>query len=147
MLRKSSAILAPLILGSLLMSGCAALQSPEDSLKERATAYWNAKKINDATTAYKYEDFSLTGEYPIQNYVKRSTSIEYRSIDIKSIKLLSANEGEVNLDIAYTLPGTIITKPINSNIRDYWVKIEDQWYRAKPIDKKPDAPAQEKPKP
>ena len=127
-----------------LTAGCAALQSPEESLKERAQAYWNAKKINDALSAYKYEDISLQAESNVQNYAKRTSSIEYRVVEVKGVKLISANEGEVNVDLTYTLPGTIITKPIPTSIRDYWIKIDGQWYRSKPVEK---IPAQEnKPK-
>jgi len=129
-------LLVALALGTLT-AGCAALQSPEESLKERAQAYWNAKKINDALSAYKYEDISLQAEQNVQNYAKRTSSIEYRVAEVKGVKLTSANEGEVTVDLSYTLPGTIITKPISTSIRDYWIEIDGQWYRSKPIEKKP----------
>ena len=128
-------LLIALTLGTLT-AGCSALQSPEESLKERAQAYWNAKKINDALSAYKYEDISLQAEQNVQNYAKRTSSIEYRVAEVKGIKLVSANEGEVTVDLSYILPGTIITKPISTSIRDYWIKIDGQWYRSKPVEKK-----------
>lgn len=127
------ALLITLTLGLVAqMNGCASLQSPEESLQQRAQAFWDARKINDELTAYKYEAESLQPGSTLQNYLKGSGRIEYRSVEIKSVKLISPTEGEAHVVASYTLAGTPITKPFTSTLRDQWTNIDGRWYHIKP---------------
>lgn len=129
--RRTLFITLALSLGTLT-TGCATLQTPEESLQQRAQAFWDARKINDELSAYKYEAESLQPGSTLQNYLKGSGRIEYRSVEIKSVKLISPTEGEALVAVSYALPGTPITKPFASTLRDQWTNIDGRWYHIKP---------------
>ncbi|MFZ5580743.1 MAG: hypothetical protein ACOZAQ_09825 [Pseudomonadota bacterium] len=126
--RKLLGVLALAALG--LGSGCAMLQTPEESLRERAQAFWDARKLGDDVTAYKYEELSKRPESTLQNYLKGRAAMEYRRIDIKSVRIVSPTEAEVILDMAYSVPAIGLKKPIEGQSKDPWVLIDGEWYHA-----------------
>jgi uncharacterized protein YchJ len=142
--RRTLFITLALSLGTLT-TGCATLQTPEESLQQRAQSFWDARKANDDLSAYKYEAASQTGEPSLQNYLKGRAGIEYRSIEIKSVRLLTPTEGEVNLVTSYSIPSIGFNKPIAGNMTDTWVKIDGQWYHTNPAKTKPSSTASDAP--
>lgn len=119
-------ILAPLALGS----GCAMLQTPEESLRERAQAFWAARKAGDDLTAYRFEELSKHPESNLQSYLKGRAAIEYRKAEIKAVRLKGPTEAEVILEMSYTLPAVGLNKPIEAEVKDPWVLIDGQWFHA-----------------
>lgn len=118
--------LAPLALGT----GCAMLKTPEESLRERAQAFWDARKAGDDVTAYRFEELSKRPESNLQSYLKGRAAIEYRRAEIKAVRLKSPTEAEVILDMSYTIPAIGLNKPIEGEVKDPWVLIDGQWYHA-----------------
>lgn len=118
-----------IILGMLtLTSGCALLQSPEESLRERAQAFWNARKIGDDITAYKYESLSKQPNSNLQTYLKAREGIRYHHAEIQTVRLLKPDEAVVEVSITYTIPSIGFHKPIQGKIKDPWIMIDDRWY-------------------
>ncbi|MEW6727927.1 MAG: twin-arginine translocation signal domain-containing protein [Pseudomonadota bacterium] len=118
--------LAPLALGT----GCAMLKTPEESLRERAQAFWDARKAGDDITAYRFEELSKRPDSNLQSYLKGRAAIEYRKVEIKSVRLKTPTEAEVILDMSYTIPAIGLNKPIEGEVKDPWVLIDGQWYHA-----------------
>lgn len=114
-----------------LISGCASLQAPEESLRERAQAFWDARKAGDDITAYRYEEISLNPEMTLQKYLTSRGGIRYEDIEIKGINLKDPNHAEVIVHTRYRLPEHGIKSPLAGEMRDPWIRIDGQWFHVK----------------
>lgn len=119
-----------LALLAAVLSGCATApaQKPEDALRARAQAYWDAVRIGDDVTAYSFEEGSLKPGATLQNYLRGRTRFMYSQLDIVSVQMKGENEAELLLNVSYTIPSIGFNKPISGESKDHWVRIDGQWY-------------------
>lgn len=114
------------------LAGCATLwMSQEERLRARVTEFWEALKAGDLVAMYDYEELSRNPKASLQKYVQSKGRIYYQSYQIQSVQFLTPNEAEVTLAVEYMVP-PVIQKPVKSQIRDKWVKINGTWYHAQP---------------
>lgn len=113
-----------------LTTGCASLQPPEESLRERAQAFWDARKAGDEVTTYRYEEISLNPQMTLQKYLQSRGGIRYVDVELKDIELKDATHADVILRMSYLLPEAGIKTPLAGEVRDPWIRIDGQWYHA-----------------
>ena len=111
-------------------------RSPAESLKQRVTAFWEARIKGDDIAAYQYEIYAHTGEMTVTQYVQaRSPMLKYKAYTIDTIQE-QEQEAQVTVNLQYqmTIPGMLDT-PMTKPIKEQWVRLDDsQWYRnVKPI--------------
>ncbi len=104
--------------------------SPEERLRQRVTGYWDALKAGDLVAMYDYEELSRDPQASLQKYVQSKGGIRYLNYQIQTIRLLNPKEAEVTLKVEYLVP-PVIPKPVQSELRDLWVKIGRTWYHAR----------------
>lgn len=115
-----------------LLTGCATLwMDQEQRLRQRVTGFWEALKAGDLVAMYDYEELSRNPKASLQKYVQSKGGIHYQGYQIQSVQFLTPNEAEVTLAVEYIVP-PVIQKPVKSQIRDKWVKIDGTWYHAMP---------------
>lgn len=122
--------LFPIMVAACFLAACATLwMSQEERLRARATGFWEALKAGDLVALYDFEEISKKPGASLQKYVQSKGGIRYLSYQIQSIRFLSPNEAEVVLAVEYVVPPTI-PRPVKSEIRDLWVRIDGTWYHA-----------------
>lgn len=119
----------------LCLYGCdqqAAVKNPEGALRDRATAYWNARKLNDILTFYQMEDGSLEGgdlkPEDMSKYLEaRGKLVGYE------FKHMEVNGDKATIQVVQKCeyPWTR-GAPINLSIADQWVLIKGVWYHKQP---------------
>ncbi len=134
---RPARLLAGVLLSGALLSGCASVQTapeekPRASLSERVQAYWAAVRIGDDVAAYPYEEVSTYPDMTLPTYLKGRGGVVYREINVQSTTLKGENEAEALIDMAYVVPVAGIHEPIRGQLKDRWIKIDGNWYHAKP---------------
>lgn len=121
-------VVAAAVLGS---SQTAPEPQPVQSLRERVTAFWEARIKGEEVTAYQYEIFAHTGALTLTQYVQaRSPTLKYMAYTIDTIQE-QEQEAQVTVNVQSRLdvPG-MVEVPLASIIRENWVRLDDgQWYR------------------
>ena len=123
---------ALVVVAAVLGSSQTAPESqPVQSLRERVTAFWEARIKGDEVRAYQYEIFAHTGALTLTQYVQaRSTTLKYMAYTIDTIQEQD-NQAQVAVRVHSRLdvPG-MVEVPLASIIRETWVRLDDgQWYR------------------
>lgn len=116
------------VLGS---SQTAPAPQPVQSLRERVTAFWEARIKGDEAAAYQYETYAHTGEMTVTQYIQaRSPMLKYKAYTIDTIQE-QEQEAQVTVNLQYqmTIPG-MVDMPMTMPIQEQWVRLDDsQWYR------------------
>lgn len=122
---------AVVALVALLGSGQTAPESqPSESLKQRVTAFWEARLKGDEVTAYQYEAYSHTGTMTLTQYIQsRSPALKFMAYTIDTIQE-QENEAQVTVKVQYqmTVPG-MVDLPLAMPIKERWVRFDNTWYR------------------
>ncbi len=121
-------VVAAAVLGS---SQTAPEPQPAESLRERVTAFWEARIKGDEVTAYQYEIYAHTGEMTVTQYVQaRSPMLKYMSYTIDTIQEQEQEaQVTVNVQSRMDIPG-MVDVPLAMPIKEHWVRLDDsQWYR------------------
>ena len=104
---------------------------PTQSLRERVTAFWEARIKGDDAAAYQYETYAHTGEMTLTQYIQaRSPMLKYKAYTIDTIQE-QEREAQVTVNLQYqmTIPG-MVDMPMTMPIQEQWVRLDDsQWYR------------------
>ena len=105
--------------------------SPSESLKQRVTAFWDARLQGDEVSAYQYITYARTGEMTVTQFVQaRSPTLKYMAYTIDTIQE-QENEAQVTVKVQYqlTVPG-MVDLPMAMPTKEHWVRLDDgQWYR------------------
>ena len=117
---------------ALLGSGQTAPAPPSaESLRQRVTAFWEARIQGDEVTAYQYEAYAYTGALTATQYVQaRSPTLKYMAYSIDTIQQ-QQNQAQVTVKMHYRLdvPG-MVDLPMAMAIQERWDRLDDgQWYR------------------
>ena len=120
--------------GIVLVAALAAFlgsSQSEAGIKQRATAFWEARIQGDDLTAYQYETYAHTGEMTVTQYIQaRSPMLKYKAYTIDNIQE-QENEAsiKVNLQYQFAFP-TMGDIPLAMVLNEHWVRLDDgQWYR------------------
>ena len=115
------------------------------SLRERVTAFWEARIKGDEVSAYQYEIYAYTGELTVTQYVQaRSPTLKYMAYTIDTIQEQEQEaQVTINAQCRMDIPG-MVDLPLPLPVKEQWVRLDDgQWYRnTKP--KKPGKTADQK---
>ena len=124
---------------AVLGSGQTAPESqPAESLKQRVTAFWEARLQGDAITAYQYEAYAHTGKMTATQYVQsRSSQLTYTEYTIKEIQEQdNAAQVEIAIKCQLAVPG-MADVSLDEVIEERWTRLDDgQWYRNNRRDKR-----------
>ena len=104
---------------------------PTQSLRERVTAFWEARIKGDEVSAYQYEIYAHTGEMTVTQYVQaRSPMLKYMAYTIDTIQEQEQEaQVTVNVQSRMNVPG-MVDVPLAMPIQEQWVRLDDsQWYR------------------
>ena len=117
----------------VLVAFLASCQS-EQSLKQRVTAFWEARLRGDEATAYQYEIYAHNGEMTLTQYIQaRSPMLTYTAYTIDNIDEQD-NEAQVTVKMQsqMSVPG-MPDVPLAMPMKERWVRLDDrQWYRNVP---------------
>lgn len=114
---------AVLLLGVV---GGAHAQTPEEALRERATAYWQARVTGDLASAYGFEAGARPGGgLTPYNYAKMGAGM-----NLTRLKVLDARvEGDKGVvEISAMLHSPLMAQPFPQRMEDPWVLMEGVWY-------------------
>ena len=116
----------------LFGAGRAAADAPPvEALKQRVTAFWDARIQGDEVSAYQYEIYAYTGALTATQYIQaRSPTLKYMSYSIDTIQQ-QENQAQVTVRMHYRLdvPG-MVDLPMAMAIQERWDRLEDGlWYR------------------
>ncbi len=131
-LRRWNALLPGLCCSVLLLSACATITRPEDTVKQRVTARWEALLSDDLAGAY---------EFLSPGFRSSVSSVQYqRSLLLKKIKWTGARyiESEceettckVKISLDYTLhaalPG-VSSFSGSETTEESWIQSDNSWY-------------------
>ncbi len=126
-----------IIFSFFLLSGCQTLNkakiSPEDALRNRVTAYWDARVQDQPEKAYEMIEPDAKQSLGLSTYTKRTSQSKILSYKIEDITVDSENrEATVRVARSFRIkPGVIpinIDKPLQQTADSKWVCIDGQWY-------------------
>ena len=104
---------------------------PAESLKQRVTAFWEARIKGDEVSAYQYEIYAHTGALTVTQYVQaRSPMLKYMAYTIDTIQEQEQEaQVTVNVQSRMDIP-SMVEVPLVAIVRETWVRLDDgQWYR------------------
>ncbi|HZZ94538.1 MAG TPA: hypothetical protein VFE23_18385 [Usitatibacter sp.] len=108
------------------LAGCTTLQSrkPEESVKERAQARWDALLKNDVRASYEYLS---PGTRAVMDYKSYEASIRrgfWKSATVDSVTCPSRERCEVNETIEYEFQGRRARSPLTET----WIEEGGNWW-------------------
>ena len=125
---------------ALLFASCGGLlnkttMSPEEALRSRVIAYWDARVKGSPEKAYELLDPDSRKATSLDSYTRRTSHSVILSYKIHDINVdLKKNEGTVRVEHSFRIrPGTIpVNSPdaLNHTADDLWVLVDGQWYKS-----------------
>ena len=109
-----------------VLAGCATMggRKPEEAVKERAQARWDALLKDDVRAAYAY--FS-PGSRAVMDFKSYEASIRkgfWRSATVDSVTCASAKRCEANETIEYEFQGRRTRSPLTET----WIEEDGNWW-------------------
>lgn len=135
-MRQTWILLTFSLLGFSLTGGSALAENKakDDKLRERATAYWNAWRINDLHTVYSMEAGTVEGKYT-PDVMRKSLYSALRLVDYKFIDVkVDGDTAKILLEMTMTrteLEGETFEAPRRL---DSWTFTHDDWYHGALMD-------------
>lgn len=134
--QKSSAVLVFSIFLSLFFaSSCALIRSvpPEEALRHRVQAYWDARVEGSIEKAYELLEPEARETISLVSYAKKAGQAEILSYNIEDLELnLPSNSATVRVKRDFRIkPGAIpikMDKVLEQTGTERWVLVEDRWY-------------------
>lgn len=120
-----------LVVAAAVLGSSQTAPQPAQSLRERVTAFWEARIKGDEVAAYQYEIYAHTGEMTVTQYVQaRSPMLKYMSYTIDTIQEQEQEaQVTVNVQSRMDIPG-MVDVPLAMPIKEHWVRLDDSlWYR------------------
>ena len=119
-------------LAAVVLAGCATLgaATPEQQVRERATAFWNARLKADPQTAYGL----LTPAYRSLRSEKEFVQSNNSGVSAQKVEVgdVTCEEEKCTVRIGITAKPSIpgLTLPVITNyLDDIWLKEQGQWWR------------------
>lgn len=131
--RRRLLALALPVAAALALGGCASTPSPEadrEALLQRARAYWELSRKNDALNAWKYEAASKDQSMTLEGYVKRG-GIVYDSVEVLGVRSVQGDDARVDVRMRYGVP-LLRIKNMQAEAQDQWRRIDGVWYHVLP---------------
>ena len=107
--------------------------SPEEALRSRVTAYWDARVKGSPEKAYELLDPDSRKAASLDSYIRRtshSVILSYKILDINVD--LKKKEGTVRVERSFRIrPGAIpinIPDAMDQTADELWVLVDGQWY-------------------
>lgn len=132
--------LAIILLVVLFLAGCASLggvsapERTEARLKERATAYWEARRLGDFHTFFSMESAGLPGGWmtPIMA-AKWGREVRLEQVEIKDVRI----DGEsatltLSAQVRFLMMANTGMQPFHQVVEDRWVWTHGDWYHFTP---------------
>lgn len=112
-----------------LLAACAAIgtQSPQDVVRERAQARWDALVKGDFQAAYAYLSPGSREVLSEANYVAGLGRSFWKSAKVDKVECISDAACNVDATIEYEFQGRLIRTPL----RESWVREGSQWWYLK----------------
>lgn len=98
------------------------------TLKDRATAYWQARVTGDLVTTYEYEADNVTGALSLSQYVRKKGGIIYKRAKVLTTEVVGKNKAVAHLIVEAVVPG--LPGILKSEFKDEWVFIDGLWYHS-----------------
>ena len=119
----SAGFLVAIVVG---VSGCAGIVSgsPEQVVKERAQARWDALVKGDVKTAYGYLSPGTRAVTTLKTYETSVSKGFWKSANVGKVECRNTDNCEVSGTIRYTFQGQEISTPF----RETWIKSESEWW-------------------
>ena len=116
------------VLIGVLLAGCATLaRSPEEIVKERSQARWNALVQRDTSTAYSYFSPGSRAVTSYEDYVVSINRGFWKSAQVEKVTCPSPDSCEVRLTIGYEFQGRGIKTPLTES----WIREGSDWWYVK----------------
>lgn len=115
-----------LVPGVVACSSGPQLTGNQNTLEERARAYWAATVSNDLVAAWPLENVSLDPKWTLQAYLKRG-GINYEAAEVKGVKSQDGDHVVLDVEIRFSLPQLRLKNQV-SVIADRWSRVDGVWY-------------------
>ncbi|MGF1526811.1 MAG: hypothetical protein ACFCBW_08470 [Candidatus Competibacterales bacterium] len=120
-------VLALGLLGFYPLLGQGASDAELAALRERATAFWQARTAGDTITQYQFETLSIDNEVSLQTYVQSRGALIYHSAEVVEVTIGEDGVGEVTVAMKIMVPA-VHRRPMDHRATDVWVKVNGKWY-------------------
>jgi hypothetical protein len=102
----------------------------EVRLRERAQAYWAARKEDDVETQYSLEEVSLTKKVSLVEFIRKKPVADILEFELGNVQMDTAT-GKATIPVKVTavfkLSG-FSKKPLITTLNDSWTFLEGDWY-------------------
>lgn len=115
----------------LILAGCSEPEkSPEQQVRERAEARWQAMIARDFATAYEFELPSYREIYSLKSYRKRyEGSVDWTSAEIESVAFDGKDAATVTLEVAYVFNDPRMGRLEGQReISGKWIQKQGTWW-------------------
>jgi hypothetical protein len=103
--------------------------SPEETLRVRATRYWDARVKGDLVTQYEYLEPRAREQVTLTGFVRARGGVVFQSYELEEVNVVG-DEGLVASRATFrvTLKDVERFGPWTQRVLMHWVKVGDQWY-------------------
>ena len=122
--------------GALLLAACAGVglppspqKDPEARLRERASEYWESRKLADLTAQYGFQTPLYRENVTLSVFVRGKGATVILSYDIKEVSV-KGGDGMVKLKVTYKAVHPMLANrpPAEKELEQGWVRVDGEWY-------------------
>lgn len=121
-----------MLVAAALLAGCAALpaSAPEDAVRARAQARWDAVIAGDWEKAYGFATPAYRAALDLHQFrVRHDALIKHRKASVFDVACESDTLCKVKMQVTFTPPQDIPTPDLTTVIEERWVAEDGQWWR------------------
>ena len=117
---------AAFVVAGSLLAGCTGLtaRAPEEAVKERAQARWDALVKGDVKTAYEYFSPGSREGYSLQSYEASIRKGFWKKAEVKQVKCESSDRCQADVTIEYEFMG----RRTPSGLQEAWIREGGNWW-------------------
>ena len=118
--------LAAFVVAASLLAGCAGLvpKAPEEAVKERAQARWDALVKGDLPAAYEYFSPGSREGFSLQSYENTIRKGFWKKAEVKQVKCESSERCQATIGIEYEFQG----RRTPTGLQESWIKEGGKWW-------------------
>lgn len=120
-----------LLMIGMVVAADAVTASPEQALRERVQARWDALIQRDFPTAYQFETPAYRDLYTEEDYLRGfGSTVIWEKAAVEQLAVDEEDAASVQVQLQYTIPEYAVRglPGVTSRVTERWIQVDGEWW-------------------